>query len=256
MRAYIIASVLIILGLISVAYKGSLPTDAWQLPYLTDLSSALLVGGLLSLLFKLFLDRENEANLRRLMRVHDSVDELGLSEIKAESQGFNFTDLIETSDDLSIVINDGLRWVGNNSVALQNRFGKKSLTEVFTVDPESSFVAPLALKISMTEDELRKKIRDSWKRLEDTYAQSAKKGTLRILRLKTYPTRTMFVTEDKLIETPYQVASGRANIPAFVYRKVPRHDSIYAFARHDLEQIRKEAIIEKELENKEPDATR
>ena len=60
MRAYVIASVLIILGLIVIACKGLLPVGAWQLPYLNDLSSALLVGGLLSLLFKLFRDKESE----------------------------------------------------------------------------------------------------------------------------------------------------------------------------------------------------
>jgi hypothetical protein len=256
MRTYVIASVLIILGLISVAYKGSLHPGDWKLPYLTDLSSALFVGGLLSLLFKLFLDKEKEANLRRLMRIHDSVDELGLSEIKSESQGFNFTELVETADDLSIIINDGLRWVGNNSVALQNRFGKRSLTEVFTVDPDSTFVDSLSAKVSMTKDDINKKIKDNWKRLGDIHAKSEGKGTLRIFRLKTYPTRTMFITENQLIETPYQIASGRANIPLFVYHRVPRQDSVYEFARHDLEQIRKEATLEKEYPNEAPEATR
>jgi hypothetical protein len=245
MRAYIIASVLIILGLIAIAYKGSLATGAWQLPYLNDLSSALLVGGLLSLLFKLFQDKESEGTLRRLMRIHDSVDELGLTEIKPESQGCNFTDFIENADDLSVVINDGLRWVGNNTVALQTRFGKKSLTEIFTVDPDSSFVESLSAKVNSTPEEIKKKIHDTWKRLEDAYNNSEKKGQLKIYRLKTYPTRSIFLTENALIETPYQTASGRAIIPAFLYRKVARQDSIYVFAKHDVEALRKEAKIEK-----------
>lgn len=247
MRTYIIASVLIIFGLIAIAYKGSLVVGAWQLPYLNDLSSALLVGGLLSLLFKLFQDKESETTLRRLMRIHDSVDELGLLEIKAESQGYNFTEIIEMADELSIVINDGLRWVGNNTVALQIRFGKKSTTEVFTVDPDSTFVECLASKVSVTKDELQKKIHDTWKRLEETYNNSEKKGSLKIYRLKTYPTRSMFVTQDMLVETPYQIASGRANIPAFVYHKVARQDSLYCFAKHDLNEMRKEATLVKQF---------
>jgi len=124
MRQYVIASVLIILGLIAIAYKASLTADAWQLPYLSDFSSALLVGGLLSLLFKIFQDKESESTLRRLLRIHDSVDELGLKEIMPEVQAYNFTDIIQNADSLVIVMNDGLRWVGNNTVALQNRFSK------------------------------------------------------------------------------------------------------------------------------------
>jgi hypothetical protein len=141
MRIYVIASVLIILGLMAIAYKGSLPVGDWQLPYLNDLSSALLVGGLLSLLFRLFQEKESDTTLRRLMRIHDSVDELGLIEIVAQHQGYNFTNMIEAADQLTIVMNDGLRWVGNNTVALRVRFGREGLTEVFTVDPESPFVA-------------------------------------------------------------------------------------------------------------------
>jgi hypothetical protein len=83
--------------------------------------------------------------------------------------------------------------------------------------------------------------------LEDTYNNSEKKGQLKIYRLKTYPTRSIFLTEKVLVETPYQIASGRANIPVFVYRKVARHDSIFGFAKHDIESLRKEAILEKQL---------
>lgn len=180
MRQYVIASVLIILGLIAIAYKASLPTEAWQLSYLSDLSSALLVGGLLSLLFKIFQDKESESTLRRLLRIHDSVDELGLKEIMPEVQAYNFTDIIQNSDSLVVVMNDGLRWIGNNTVSLQNRFSKKSTTEIFTVDPNSPFVSTLAAKTSTSEADLKKKIQDTWARIEDAYNKSTKAGDLTI----------------------------------------------------------------------------
>ena len=78
MRQYIIASILIIIALISMVYKASLPTASLLTPYLSDFNSALLVGGLLSILFKIFQDKESESTLRRLLRIHDSVDDLGL----------------------------------------------------------------------------------------------------------------------------------------------------------------------------------
>lgn len=247
MRIYVIASVMIILGLVSIAYKGSLPVTDWKVPYLGELASALLVGGLLSLLFKIVQDKESESNLRRLLRIHDSVDELGLREIMPESQGYNFTNLIETAGSLSIVMNDGLRWVGNNTVALQERFSKKGITEFFTVDPDSAFVTCLAAKTGTTPADLQKKIRETWQRLETCYNSSTKVGNLKIYKLKTYPTRSMFLSANMLVETPYQTASGRANIPVYEYCKVARKDSPHAFATHDIEELRKEAILEKQF---------
>lgn len=131
MRVYVIASLMMILGLLAIAYKGTLEEQSKLLPYLNDLSSVLLVGGLLSLLYKVFQDKEYYNNLKRLLRIHDSVDELGLKEILPESQAFNFTGLLENDDNLSIVMNDGLRWVGNNAVSLKNRFSKKGRVTSF-----------------------------------------------------------------------------------------------------------------------------
>jgi len=250
MRAYIIASLLIIVGLGSIAYKGTLPVGHWQIAYLGELSSALLVGGLLSLMFKVFQDKESEINLRRLLRIHDSVDELGLQEILPESQAYNFTPLIDDSDTLSVVMNDGQRWVGNHTVSLKNRMSKSGrITEIFTVDPDSSFIDSLASKTSIKPDELKKKITDTWKRLEEIYDLSEKKGTLRIYRLKTYPTKSVFLTEDTFVETPYQTASGRANIPVYIYRKVARQDAPFWFIKSDFDAMRKEARLEKERKN-------
>ena len=249
MRIYVIASILIILGLGAIAYKGTLASNSALLPYISDVSSALLVGGLLSLLFRIFQDKESESTLRRLLRIHDSVDELGLREIMPEVQGYNFTDLIHNSDRLSIVMNDGLRWVGNNAVALQERFSRKVETEFFLVDPEGAFIKTLAAKVSCTEDELSKKIKDAWQRIEDAWEKSDKKGSLKIYRLKTYPTKSIFLTENELIETPYQTASGRATIPLFIYAKVARQDSPYEFARKDINELRKESMVEKQLKS-------
>jgi len=252
MRKYTIAIITCLLfvcaGLASIAYKEHLakvsPTD-WRIAYLTDLSSALLVTGILSLLLRVFETNESESNLRRLLRIHDSVDELGLREILPESQGYNYTPLIEDSDNLSIVMNDGLRWTGNNTVSLQNRFSKRgSITNVFTVDPDSPFVTSLAAKTGISVEDLSKKIHETWKRLGEIYNHSEKKGKLAIYRLKTYPTKSVFLSEDFLVETPYQTASGRTNIPVYVYRKVARHDAPFWFATRDIESACTESKLE------------
>ncbi len=249
MRVYIIASILIILGLLAIAYKGTLDGTHWFVPYLADVSSALLVGGLLSLLFKIFQDREAENTLRRLLRNHDSVDDLGLREIKPEVHGYNFTNLLENSNHISIIMNDGLRWIGNHAVALQKRFSCSTQTDFFLVDPDSAFVSVLAQKTSTTQNDLEKKIKEAWSRIDYAWEHSEKKGTVRIYKLKTYPTKSVFLTETKLVETPYQTASGRANIPLFLYGKVVRKDSLYEFVKNDIDELRKECELEREYKN-------
>ena len=248
MRLYVIASVMIIISLICIAYNGSLDPAAWQKPYVSDFSSALLVGGLLSLLFKIFQDKESETRMRRLMRIHDSVDELGLVEILPEVQGYNFTALIEESDSLSVIMNDGLRWVGNNTTALSKRFSKKSSTEFFTVDPESPFVGILAKKVSCDPNDLKRKITETWQRIEDAYNKSEKKSGFTIYAISTFPTRSLFLTENELVETPYQTAAGRAKIPLYLYSKVARNDSPYHFALNDVEHLRTESRKVKQVE--------
>lgn len=247
MNTYTVALIFIILGLLSLVFKHYFSDVSPAILYFDDLAGVFLVSGLLSFLFKTFVDKENEQNLRRLFRIHDSVDELGLVEVMPGSQGYDFTEMIEKSTNLSVVINDGKHWIGNNTVALRDRFSKAGITEIFTVDPESSFVSTLADKVSLKEDELKKKIHDSWKLLKDTYNESERIGTFRIYRLGTYPTRTIYMTEETLIETPYQVASGRVNIPLYIFRNVPRDDSLYAFAKRDLEFIREEAKLVEEF---------
>lgn len=247
MRVYIIASVLIIAGLLSIVLKGYVSSSHWFFPFLNDLSSTLLVGGMISLLFKVFQDRESENALRRLLRIHDSVDELGLQEIFSQSQDYNFRRIIDDSDSLSIVMNDGCRWVGNYTVNLRCRFSKRCETSFFTVDPDCDFARALASKIEMPLGDLQKKIANTWKLLENVYNESTKKGVLRIYKLKNYPTRSLFLTETMLVETPYQAASGRVNIPVYVYRKVARQDSLFNFASRDIESLRSESTLLKEL---------
>jgi len=240
---------MIILGLLAISYDGHLSDGAWAKPYLNELASVLLVSGVLSLLYKIFYEHDNQIRLQKLFRIHDSIEKIGLRSITSETQGFNFTDLIENSDSLSVVINDGLRWIGNYTTSLQHRLSKKgSRTEIFTVDPDGPFLSALANKIDMKEDNLRQKITDSWNRLREIHQKAGKKGDLKIYRLKNYPTHSLFLFDQNLIITPYQICSGRTNVPVYEYAK-GKDDTFYFFALHDIENLRAESKIEYDGKN-------
>ena len=74
--------------------------------------------------------------------------------------------------------------------------------------------------------------------LQESYNRSTKKGTLKIYGTNLFPTRSLFISENQLIETPYQTAKGRVNIPVFVYRKVENQACLWNFAMQDIKKYR------------------
>lgn len=242
MRRYIIASVFVIIGLLAMFFKGKIP-DPTAAQFFGDLSSAILVSGLLSLLVRIFQDRESEYKLRKLLKIHNSIIDLGLEEIKTNVQAYDYSDIILNSKELNIVMNDGLRWVGNNTVQLRKRFSQETTTNFFLVDPESEFVTVLANKVDTTTEKLKEKIKDTWAKLKEAYTLSERHGKLNIYCLKTYPTKSIFLSDDFLIETPYQTSCGRVNIPLFIYKKSACEDSLYRFVEMDIKALKKESRL-------------
>ena len=216
---YIVFSVMLILGLLAVVIQANLAEDAHPIIYqvLSQVSSTLLVAGLLSVLYKIFVDSASERKLRVLLRIHDSIDIVGLKEVALDSKVYDFKQFLQNAREIDIVINDGYRWFGNYSAELQNRFSKTGSTRIYLVNPNGKFVEALAEKVAVGLDEYRRKIDSAVEIVKTAYERSDKAGVLEIYYLKNYPTQTLFVSESELIVTPYQTSSGRRVVPVFVY---------------------------------------
>jgi len=240
MLQYIVFSVLLIVGILIVLIQEKLGSSNWAYPYLSQIASALLVGGTLSLLFKIFVDRDSYKKLTELFRIHDSIIRSGLKELHMDSKSYNYSDLIENSKEFTAVLNDGLRWVGKYSVVLGKRFGEKTTTEFFLVNENGPFVAILASKVGTKEDSLKEKLRQSKKLIIDTYESSGKKGVLKIYAMKNFPTHAVFRGEEHVVLTPYQISSGRRSVPLYVYEK-QHGDSVAGDVIGDLEFLRTES---------------
>jgi hypothetical protein len=177
-----------------------------------------------------------------LFNVSVAIKQSGLNTILTDSKNYDYSPIITESTDFSIIINDGLRWVGNNSQSLENRFNKRStLTEFFFVDPNGLFINALAQKTGVDIAFLKDKINQSVSLVESTYNKSQKMGELRIYFLKNYPTQTLFYSEKKVIVTPYQTSGGRATIPLYEYQYSNGYDSIGNHYKDDLEKVRNES---------------
>lgn len=238
-------SLLAIIGLVLfLAQSKWLVQNTFWYNAIGNIASAAVIGGLLSLIQQAILRKDEEQNLLNLFGISNAIKESGIEEILTDSHEFSYRDMILKSKDLHIIMNDGRHWVEANTPSLEIRFGTEgTLTEMFLVNPESDFCKALAKKTNYTLEDLKAKIELSIKMLNDAYDKSAKKGSLKIYYLKNYPTHTLFYSEDTIVETPYQTASGRNIVPLFKYHYTKGKTSIGDYLFRDLENVRSESQL-------------
>jgi hypothetical protein len=234
---------LIIAGLISLVIDSNLSSTSPIKPYLNEISSLLLISGVLTLLDRFFTQKQQDKKMRELFRIHDSVELMGIKEIFSESQAYNFTDMLDKEDQLNIILNDGFRWVGNNSVALSNRFNNNFETIIFTLDPGNLFIPAQAEKTDVTVASLQSKINETWNLLQKLYNESNKTGKLTIYAVKHFPMVGLFISNTKAVFTLYQTSSGRTNVPLFEIEKNHNPKSLYSFFKNDVNKLKDEARI-------------
>lgn len=243
MRNYIIFSILVIVGLVLLVLQTNLTTaNTFWYNTLGNVANTLLVGGTLSLLYNIFVKNSEDENLMRMMKISFSIHDSGLRQILTNSSDYKFSGLLIKSESFVAIMNDGLRWVGNHSPELEQRFNKASTnTEFFLVDPNSRFCEALAIKTNVTLLDLQNKIKQTVSLIESTYQRSSQRGKLCIYLMKNYPTQSIFMTEDKIVTTPYQVASGRNTIPLFEYDIQENRKTIAFHISNDVENVRRES---------------
>ena len=209
-----------------------------------NIASALLIGGTLSLLHQILLKVDEERKLITIFNISTAIKESGLTNMKTDSSQYHFHDLIIHSEEFIAIMNDGLRWVGNHSPALEERFNKKgTTTEFYLVNPDSDFCKALALKTSTELVFLQEKILQTIGLLESTYNKSSRSGVLKIYLIKNYPTQSIFYTENTVVVTPYQTSSGRNTIPLYEYHYKKGVNSIGQHLHNDLQNVRQESQL-------------
>lgn len=241
-KIYSFISFSIIVGLLLLLCQTEIEdTNCFWYFAFGNIANTLIVTSTITVIYNLFLKSDEERNLIKLFKLSYSVHDSGLNEIITDSKNYNYSNMIKESDSFFAVMNDGLRWVGNNSQELELRFNRNSETEFFLVNPNGDFCRILSQKVCSEYETIKDKIISSINLLISTYEKSQKKGTLKIFLLKNYPTQTIFLSERKVVITPYQTASGRNVIPLYEYNYVGNKTSIGYYIASDVENIRKES---------------
>lgn len=244
-RYYVIFSILCLMGILLLWVRaGYIDNTSLWYTMIGDLASAFLICGAVSILQEIFTNDESYRKIMNLFKVSEAVKASGLTDIKTDSNDYNFKDLIRNSENFYTIMNDGLRWVETNSPALVDRFSHKGYsTEFYFVDPEGAFAPALATKTKRELQSLKEKIKQSVQTIIDTYERSRKQGVVKIYYLKNYPTQSLFYTDNTVIVTSYQTSCGRNIVPLYEYRYSKRETNIAKYLYNDLDNVRNESKL-------------
>lgn len=242
-RQYLVLAGLVVVGLLLIVLQQSLGITHWATGYLNAISSTLLMGGLLGVLYKKYIDDEHYRELKKMLRIHESIEDSGLLEYHKKSNDFNYSHLVTDSKELTVVVNDGHKWVTINANDLRERFNRKTTTRFIHLDGSNPFVEALVSKTGYERSEFTSKLDTARTELIKIYEESNKKGTLEIYAMETYPTHSIYLTDKKLVITPYQISSKRLNIPVYVYDATNSDRGYFKDVKIDLEHIVSDAKV-------------
>ncbi|HTK30703.1 MAG TPA: hypothetical protein VL332_01975 [Candidatus Saccharimonadaceae bacterium] len=239
---YIIAlAALAIAGLLCM-FVSTLPApESFWNRALNSLAAALLIGGSWSCVYEFWLRHDfitmNDENTRRILdRLHlsDREEELGLSEAHIKSDNYDYSDLIGSARNLTILMNDGRTWVSVHNESLRKRLsdpGKR--TRVFLLEPDSEMVAVMARKTGTSVDALQSKIRETVERLASL---SGAGTTLEVRGHSLYNPYALFMGDEYAIMTPYFAAQARQSVPLFKFKNMAG-DCLYKKLVFDMEAL-------------------
>lgn len=171
------------------------------------------------------------------MKTLRAFEELGLIDACSDCNNFSFTDLLLSSKELMIVMNDGKSWVGRNAGLLRKRLLLPDASTILMVQhPDSPMIPVLAHKVEQSDDFIRQKIADTVRELH-SFERSAT-HQLRVLGHYFFNVHTLFMTEEQVAMTPYLITPGRNTTPLFLFERRGQ-SAQYDRWRHDLEQLLK-----------------
>jgi len=239
MKNYLILSILVIVSLVLLLVQVQIEHSKFWYNTLGNIANTFLISGTLTLLYQFFSKREEDQQLHQMLKISDSIQQCGLKNIHPDVLHYDFSGLLHTANHFTAIMNDGLRWFGNHTHLIEARFNRRgTVTEFFLVNPDSAFCQLLSEKVKLDHSFMQGKIRQACKSIEATYRKSHQRGELRVYYLKDFPTQSLFVTEQQVIATPYQMSPGRSEIPAFEYHYQKGVKSIGSAIYADVERIR------------------
>lgn len=255
---FIVGLVLLIISQ-NITINSETENNAFWKLLCQQISTALLVGAITGSLYEYFLRKEflDTSNMQTLAICNDikklgieaekraegitdffststEQKELGISHCYKEVDRFDFTEDIEDSKNLIIVLNDGRGWVGNYYQRFVNRFDKNDMeTVVILMHPNSPAIGLHAAKVGATVEGIRMKIAETIRLL---HRANEKQHHLKIIGHHFYNTMSIFISDSNAIMTPYFLSKVRRTPPVLTFEEAGR-ESFYTKLKQDIDAL-------------------
>jgi hypothetical protein len=212
---------------------------------------SLITGGLLGLAYEFVLRRELvrhfdqavtsvtgevstvKALIDQRMGLASNIDLLGLVEVCPRESHYNYSEIIVKAKKLYFSFNDGRTWFSNHEHDLYARAQIIDIeTHVLLVHPESPFIDALGAKVSLSGEDLRRKIDETVKML----ARLQWKGLFRVYGHMMPTTYSLVLSEEQGVFVPYHMARKVDKVPCFMF-SAAAVDGFYASLRRDVDAL-------------------
>jgi len=184
----------------------------------------------------LYLIDETKSTIARQIGTMRSLEELGLIDVHPDTYTYPFKDVLLSSRELIIVLNDGRSWQGRHSDYLKTRMMLPDRSTVFVFQhPESKMLQDvLSKKVGQSPEFLREKVNETIKELV-SYPRSDR-HVLQILGHHFFNPYSLFVSEELAIMCPYNISPNRSTVPTFVFEKRGQSSQYHRFYE-DVQQV-------------------
>lgn len=216
----VIAFIIIIIGIIFIFLSNY--AQSYK-AYLDSISSILLISGVWTILYDLYLKndflkiiKENMCILNDNINKFEHISNTGLIRIEGDANKFSYEDFIKKNKKIVILLNDGRTWISHNEYYFEDNDNEYTDISFIITHPRSEMICVLARKQRMTNKQLEDKISQFLSSIERINKNRHSK--IKIYGHKLYNPNSIFLGDDEVILSSYLVARGRGSVPLYVYK--------------------------------------
>lgn len=218
--------------------------SSWR-PFLSALSSTLIVSGALGLLNKYFLTNELVKLILEKIKLKNDIDRTGIESIYTDLSDIPYKTWMKKSKHIDIVHVYGQTWTNNNQGFIKGALDNNTCkVRVVLLSINSNFISPLAEQYSMDEDMLRRKmeaVKSIWVQLFASLKTTRIKKNLNVYYHTGTPCCSLYRFDDRIVVIQSKLTKGRtSNLPIFVCTKIEK-SGLYHMYLDEIESLIKEA---------------
>ena len=206
----------------------------WIGKVLPAFAAVVATSGVFSLMYEVFVRREQLGFVLDALELKDSLLKAGLDDISLQYADFNYAKAIAESRHICLFVMHAKSWMNRYAEELKQHLEQEgSSLEVCVPCFENRFLAPLAAHFQYEIDEIKKKIAGSIALLVIPVIKGGigRKSRLKIFMHGARPAYSMYIFDARLLIGTYYAAKNQARAPMFEFIDVP--GSMYSDFRTD-----------------------